>query len=176
MQYLKFARTMRSLSCGFMRAATCSTICVARFASELSMPTRDEMSAYTSMTLEDPPMHPTSARDSWVSSSEGNPEHPGACVGRTSRTQLYCQKIGCDHLGHRFVAWRKVCSSKKIPEGPFCVLPNLFLLEPGNYINFDPGLNCPWMSLRSLIETAKLHRLKAVFSSGHWRLVNHRIE
>lgn len=34
---------------------------------------------------------------------------------RATRTQLYYQKIGFDHLGHRFAAWGKICSSKKIP-------------------------------------------------------------
>lgn len=74
-----------------------------------------------------------------------------------SRMKLYCQSIGCDHLGTHYEAWGRVCSTQTIPAGPYCALPNLYLLEPGCCVNVDPGLNCPWISLRSLIETAKLY-------------------
>lgn len=74
-----------------------------------------------------------------------------------SLTKVNCQSIGCDHLDTHYEVCGRFCSTQTIPAGPYCALPNLYLLEPGCCVNVDPGLNCPWISLHSLIETAKLN-------------------
>lgn len=91
----------------------------------------------------------------------------GAC-----RIGLFCQTIGHSRLGERFKAWRRVCRDREKPDCPYVILPSTYVLDVGPILNYDPGLNCPHISLRSIMESATLQRLQSVYLDGQWQLRN----